>query len=52
METLDAYEGFDKRGKSLMYTGGNGFYVSSSPLLACMAALKSNTLANLWLQSK
>ncbi|KAL2797941.1 hypothetical protein BJX66DRAFT_334614 [Aspergillus keveii] len=26
METLDAYEGFAKRGGSLMYTGGNGFY--------------------------
>ncbi|KAL4884615.1 hypothetical protein BJY04DRAFT_232991 [Aspergillus karnatakaensis] len=26
METLDAYEGFSKRGGSIMYTGGNGFY--------------------------
>ncbi|KAL4906336.1 hypothetical protein BDW74DRAFT_177350 [Aspergillus multicolor] len=26
METLDAYEGFLKRGGCLMYTGGNGFY--------------------------
>jgi hypothetical protein len=34
METLDAYEGFAKRGGSLMYTGGNGFYVSTHPFLS------------------
>lgn len=29
MESLDAYETFSRRGGSLLYTGGNGFYVSS-----------------------
>lgn len=33
MEALNAYEGFAKKGGSLMYTGGNGFYVSDSPSL-------------------
>ena len=28
MESLNAYEGFAKNGGYLMYTGGNGFYVS------------------------
>lgn len=32
MESLDAYEGHLRRGGSLMYTGGNGFYVSCFPL--------------------
>lgn len=36
METLDAYDGFSKRGGSLMYTGGNGFYVSPCPIPACL----------------
>ncbi|KAH8425253.1 N,N-dimethylformamidase beta subunit family domain-containing protein [Aspergillus melleus] len=30
MESLDAYEGFAKLGKYLMYTGGNGFYWRSA----------------------
>lgn len=30
-ESLDAYTNFVKRGGSLMYTGGNGFYVSVNP---------------------
>lgn len=30
MESLDAYEGFTRNGGSLIYAGGNGFYVRSS----------------------
>lgn len=32
LESLNAYEDFAKRGGNIMYTGGNGFYVSPSDL--------------------